>query len=81
MNWLNPVRGDNYLRSEWQLMIVGVGETIRFATIQRCSDDATVGLLAINGKPGAAERLPLADAFDGAAEQARLLGRKPLIPS
>jgi len=75
MNWLNPVRGDRFDRDEWNLLLVGAGETVVIARIQRERPGQTGALLTLKGGSAMPTTLPIAQAFVVAAEFARSSSR------
>ncbi len=77
MNWLNPVVGQNANRDEWCLLRVGPGGAEVLARVRRNEMGGADVSLSIAGSPviPPAVPLPIAQAFEVAAEFARNLAR------
>ncbi|MBB4126210.1 hypothetical protein GGR77_001500 [Xanthomonas translucens] len=76
MGWRNPVRGDAFDRDEWQLYQIEPGASINLATIRREKAGGDAALLSLKGELASQVPLPLAQAFDVAAEHARQAARR-----
>ncbi|PPU60060.1 hypothetical protein XacyCFBP1159_13455 [Xanthomonas arboricola pv. corylina] len=77
MNWNNPVIGDKFEREEWHVLRVGPGGADVLARVRRNGEIEAAVSLTIAGSPVIPPpvTLPIAQAFEVAAEFARTLAR------
>ncbi|MGQ5267418.1 hypothetical protein [Xanthomonas arboricola] len=77
MSWHNPVIGEDIDRDKWNLLRVGPGGADVLARVRRTQTGEADVSLAIAGSPviPPAVTLPIAQAFEVAAEFARTLSR------
>ncbi|MBB5875909.1 hypothetical protein [Xanthomonas sp. 3498] len=70
MNWLNPVIGNDHDRDIWNLIRILPGHAETVASIKRRGAPSGFGVLIVKGDQEPARTLPLALAFEAAAEWA-----------
>lgn len=77
MNWHNPVIGDRTDRDRWDVLNVGPGGAVVVASVHRGEQHYAEVFLPIPGSPlvPAPRTLPIAQAFEVAAEFARTLAK------
>ncbi len=77
MNWHNPVVGENIDRNEWDVLRVGPGGADVLARVRRNQAGGADVSLTITGSSAIPPpvSLPIAQAFEVAAEYARSLAR------
>lgn len=80
LGWRNPMRGDHYVRNEWELYRVSSIDSYTIATVRLEQAGERAALLTFRVPPEPARSMSLAQAFEAAAEFASRLGQDPVRP-
>ncbi|WP_435013025.1 hypothetical protein [Xanthomonas arboricola] len=80
MGWRNPVRGNDYVRNEWELYRVSSIDAYTIATVRLEQAGERAAVLTFRAPPEPARSMSLAQAFEAAAEFASRLGQEPVRP-